>query len=441
MGERAALEVLFADGVWYRGSLVERVAGSRPPRWTVQFDDGEVRDDIRLGPRDREASVRFDASAYGSTVEVRFDGQWHRGRLVELVRGSEQWGVAFENGDWAEEVRLGGPDVRYVFAGRAGAGRAGKRGRAEDVVEGKATESRMRVRTATGGRDRSGGSANSASSARQRMPAQVSSSAGDLNRPARGSAPSQAHKMPVHKEEEDASEEEEQSPKKRRVGNAGGEVRGGRQARREDEGGGESGDEEVVCAEESPKKEKQGRGSKAGGAKGERPHVHVCETCGRTCSRLSLLAAHMRTHSGERPHVCETCGKAFSESRDLAAHTRTHSGERPYVCATCGKKFSQSANLAKHMLTHSGEMPHVCETCGKAFSQSANLAKHMLTHSGERPYVCNVCGKAFSQAGSLAGHMRTHSGERPHVCETCGKVFSQSSHLARHIRTHTSVQP
>ena len=50
-------------------------------------------------------------------MEVRFDGEWYRGRLVELVSGSDVWGVAFDDGDWAEDVRLEDPDVRYVFAG------------------------------------------------------------------------------------------------------------------------------------------------------------------------------------------------------------------------------------------------------------------------------------------------------------------------------------
>ena len=84
------MEVRFADGIWYRGKLVERVAESKSPRWRVQFDDGELRDDIRLGIS--AAPVRFDASAYGSTVEVRYDGAWCRGRLVELVRGGEPVG-------------------------------------------------------------------------------------------------------------------------------------------------------------------------------------------------------------------------------------------------------------------------------------------------------------------------------------------------------------
>ncbi|KAJ1479253.1 hypothetical protein T484DRAFT_1815033 [Baffinella frigidus] len=113
MGEGAAVEVQFADGVWYCGRLVERVAGTDPPRWKVQFDDGELKGDMLLG----NPLLRFDAGAYGATVEVRFDGEWCRGRLVELVKGSDQWGVAFENGGWVQDVRLGDADVRSVFAG------------------------------------------------------------------------------------------------------------------------------------------------------------------------------------------------------------------------------------------------------------------------------------------------------------------------------------
>jgi hypothetical protein len=78
----------------------------------VQFDDGTTRDDIRLD--DPAAPVSFDSIAYGSTVEVRFDGGGRRGRLVQLVMGSEvggdRWGIRFEDGGWAEDVKLGDPE-------------------------------------------------------------------------------------------------------------------------------------------------------------------------------------------------------------------------------------------------------------------------------------------------------------------------------------------
>jgi hypothetical protein len=115
-GTGAAVEVL-TDGAWRRGRLVERVVGNEAKRWRVQFDDGELRDDIRLAnPAAPDAYVRFDKGAYGLTVEVRIEGGCRRGRMVELVRGSDRWGVAFEDGGWAEDVLLGNPTEQYAFA-------------------------------------------------------------------------------------------------------------------------------------------------------------------------------------------------------------------------------------------------------------------------------------------------------------------------------------
>jgi len=40
-GAGATVEVRFADEVWHRGTLVERVVGTEPTRRIVQFDDGD----------------------------------------------------------------------------------------------------------------------------------------------------------------------------------------------------------------------------------------------------------------------------------------------------------------------------------------------------------------------------------------------------------------
>ena len=77
-------------------------------------------------------TVRFDAAAYHAVVEVQYDGSWFRGKLVELIKGSVVWGVAFEDGDWAEDVRLGDPDVRYISAEREGEARADRKRKRKD---------------------------------------------------------------------------------------------------------------------------------------------------------------------------------------------------------------------------------------------------------------------------------------------------------------------
>ncbi|KAJ1490778.1 hypothetical protein T484DRAFT_1613695 [Baffinella frigidus] len=83
-----------------------------------------------------------------------------------------------------------------------------------------------------------------------------------------------------------------------------------------------------------------------------------------------------------RPHVCDMCGKAFSCSSKLAAHMRTHSGERPHdwrspspaawMC-TFGRTRGIGRTLAKRTA-------RACKTCGKAFLTSSNLDVHMRGH-------------------------------------------------------------
>lgn len=68
-----------------------------------------------------------------------------------------------------------------------------------------------------------------------------------------------------------------------------------------------------------------------------------CETCYRVFPREKSLAAHMRTHTGERPYKCGFggCQKAFAQSGQLRTHERLHTGERPFACRSneCTNRF------------------------------------------------------------------------------------------------------
>ncbi|XP_039762717.1 gastrula zinc finger protein XlCGF8.2DB-like isoform X3 [Pararge aegeria] len=167
----------------------------------------------------------------------------------------------------------------------------------------------------------------------------------------------------------------------------------------------------------------------------------ACDFCEYKCKHQSVLAMHLRRHTGEKPFICDYCGAKFTRKHDLTSHIRRHTGEKPFRCGRCNARFIRKYDLTAHTKLHTGEKAFPCERCDRKFACKTRYTVHMRSHTGEKPFKCNICRAQFAVKQNYDGHMRSHTGEKPFACDRCDAKFKHKKSLVFHMRTHTGEKP
>ncbi|KAI1007318.1 hypothetical protein K3495_g895 [Podosphaera aphanis] len=158
--------------------------------------------------------------------------------------------------------------------------------------------------------------------------------------------------------------------------------------------------------------------------------------CCKKFNRPAKLAAHMRSHTNERPFVCnfEGCGKSYLQDKHLKHHIKSsHTQERNFQCEweDCKKKFLTATRLKRHLEVHRGQDRFRCTEfppCDQTFRKHQTLQRHIRSdHFQLAPYPCTyvdpvtgeACTSGFDGMTGLRQHEeRVHSTAR-YFCSEC----------------------
>ncbi|ROT38563.1 zinc finger protein [Sodiomyces alkalinus F11] len=176
--------------------------------------------------------------------------------------------------------------------------------------------------------------------------------------------------------------------------------------------------------------------------------------CEKTFNRPARLAAHLRSHTDDRPFTCtyDGCDKSYREEKHLRQHIKgSHTQERAYTCTTggCNKSFLTATRLRRHQEVHTGQERYRCREyppCDQSFRKHSTLQRHIRAeHQGGPAFLCSEtgCGAGFDSQGALRNHKKREHSEPSFWCDECAQEVGEDGKPRRvgfvsllHLQTH-----
>jgi general transcription factor IIIA len=192
------------------------------------------------------------------------------------------------------------------------------------------------------------------------------------------------------------------------------------------------------------------------------------EGCSKSFNRPARLAAHLRSHTNERPFACSYagCDKTYFEEKHLKQHIKgSHTHEKSYQCVWdgCSKSFLTATRLRRHREAHEGHDRFRCTAyppCNQTFRKHQTLQRHIRAdHLELAPFPCiyvdpdtqTACNAGFDSAGALRKHEDRIHGALRFWCDECSTAdanhdqdipprigFRTKNELTKHIRNEHS---
>lgn len=163
----------------------------------------------------------------------------------------------------------------------------------------------------------------------------------------------------------------------------------------------------------------------------------ICEVCGKSFIKPSLLTRHSAAHSQLKSFRCQMCHQSFTQKASLQKHLRK---------SVCVRKAENDADVSS-LLDESSQEPAAkrelqnlsCIYCDRNFLKPSDLQRHIRTHTNERIFNCGFlgCNKSFKLKNTLERHSTTHD-DKSFTCHICSSTYTSAKILRNHMRVHST---